>query len=54
MKMKQVGIDYSLTSPAICVTDDKFIFERSRFYFLTNKKKHLGIFGNITGSEHQP
>ena len=54
MKMKQVGIDYSLTSPAICITDDKFIFERSRFYFLTNKKKHLGIFGNITGSEHQP
>ena len=50
---KLVGIDYSMTSPAICVTDD-FIFEHSRFYFLTNKKKHLGIFGNINGSEHQP
>ena len=38
MKMKKlVGIDYSLTSPAICVTDD-FKFEYSHFYFLTNKK----------------
>ena len=54
MKMKKlVGIDYSLTSPAICVTDD-FKFEYSHFYFLTNKKKHLGKFGNIIGYEHQP
>ena len=54
MKMKKlVGIDYSLTSPAICVTDD-FIFEHSHFYFLTNKKKHMGKFGNIIGYEHQP
>ena len=52
-KMKQVGIDYSLTSPAICVTED-FKFEHSRFYFLTNKKKHMGKFGNIIGYEHQP
>ena len=50
---KQVGIDYSLTSPAICVTND-FKFENSHFYFLTNKKKHMGKFGNIIGYEHQP
>ena len=54
MKMKKlVGIDYSLTSPAICVTDN-FKFEYSHFYFLTNKKKHMGKFGNIIGYEHQP
>jgi Holliday junction resolvasome RuvABC endonuclease subunit len=48
--MKQntiVGIDYSLTSPAICVGFKKY-------YFLTNKKKYIGeISENIIGYEHR-
>jgi len=48
-----VGIDYSLTSPAICITED-FIFENSKFFYLTNKKKYLGkMMNNIIGFEHR-
>jgi len=48
-----IGIDYSLTSPAICVTKD-FIFENSQFYYLTNKKKYIGPMSkNIFGFEHK-
>ena len=48
-----IGIDYSLTSPAICVTKD-FKFENSQFYYLTNKKKYIGPMSkNIFGYEHQ-
>ena len=48
-----IGIDYSLTSPAICVTKD-FIFENSQFYYLTNKKKYIGPMSkNIFGFEHR-
>lgn len=36
------GIDYSLTSPAICVTD----FSDSYYYFLTSKKKYDGKWMN--------
>ena len=47
-----IGIDYSLTSPAICVTTD-FKIENSNFYFLSSKKKHEGKFGKyITGQLH--
>ena len=50
--MKQttiVGIDYSLTSPCVCVNDG----EKIMFYYLTKKKKHLGkIAKNIIGEEH--
>jgi len=61
MKMKQfgqmkkiVGIDYSLNSPAICVADTSFHFNKCHFYYLTNKKKHLGsMLKNITGYEHK-
>lgn len=50
---KIVGIDYSLTSPAICITKD-FIFENSKFFFLTNKKKYIGQMSkNIFGFEHK-
>ena len=40
-----VGIDYSLNSPAICIADDNFDFNKCSFHFLTSKKKHIGKFG---------
>ena len=47
-----VGIDYSLNSPAICIADDNFDFNKCSFHFLTSKKKHIGKFGkNIFGYE---
>ena len=49
-----VGIDYSLNSPAICMADDDFDFNKCTFHFLTSKKKHIGQFGkNIFGYEHK-
>ena len=49
-----VGIDYSLNSPAICIADDTFDFNKCSFHFLTSKKKHIGQFGkNIFGYEHK-
>jgi len=45
-----VGIDYSLTSPAVCVNHNGDLF----FYYLTNKKKYLGkMTDNIMGFEHK-
>ena len=47
-----VGIDYSLNSPAICIADDNFDFNKCSFHFLTSKKKNIGKFGkNIFGYE---
>jgi len=49
-----VGIDYSLTSPAICIADESFEFDKCHFYYLTNKKKHVGkMYKNIQGDEHK-
>ena len=48
-KKKIIGIDYSLTSPAICVIDD----DKLNFYYLTNKKKYDGkMSDNIEGQLH--
>jgi crossover junction endodeoxyribonuclease RuvC len=51
------GIDYSLTTPAICVAPYKktFGFEDCKFHFLTAKKKASGSFakGQINGKEHR-
>jgi hypothetical protein len=47
-----VGIDYSITSPAICLFDEKreFSFANCSFYFLTNTKKYATkIAPNING-----
>ena len=50
MKTKTIiGIDYSLTSPAICVMNG----EKLNFYYLTNKKKYDGkMADNIEGQLH--
>ena len=48
-KKTTIGIDYSLTSPAVCVNDGDL-----SFYYLTNKKKWIGqISDNIIGYEHK-
>lgn len=47
-----VGIDYSLTSPCVCVSRDK-TFSNSFFYFLNDRKTVQGKFHNILGEEHQ-
>lgn len=50
---KIVGIDYSLSCPAVCVLDDTLEFNRSKFYFLSNRKRdHARFNGNIEGFPH--
>ena len=45
-----IGIDYSLTSPAVCINDEGDLM----FYYLTSKKKYIGQMAkNIIGYEHQ-
>ena len=44
-----IGIDYSLTSPAICIDNGALMF-----FFLTNKKKYIGqLSEDIIGYEHK-
>ena len=44
-----IGIDYSLTSPAVCINHNGKI----NFYYLTSKKKYIGEMSkNIMGTEH--
>src|SRR5210317_716102 len=44
-----IGIDYSLTSPAICVNNGNLMF-----YYLTSKKKLTGVISEeIVGYEHK-
>jgi Holliday junction resolvasome RuvABC endonuclease subunit len=47
--MKICGIDYSYTSPAICIydTDEELKFENLKFFNFTDKKKIAGIYDNI-------
>ena len=48
-KKTKIGIDYSLTSPAICVNDGNLMF-----YYLTSKKKWIGQQSeDIIGYEHK-
>jgi Holliday junction resolvasome RuvABC endonuclease subunit len=45
-----VGIDYSLTSPAVCVNKNNNFW----FFYLTSKKKYAGPMSeNIIGYEHK-
>lgn len=39
-----VGIDYSMTSPAICVCSGDFKYENCKFIFVTGTKKYAQIF----------
>jgi len=41
-----VGIDYSLTSPALCINIDGDA--GLMFYYLTNKKKYTGMIRMMT------
>ena len=50
-----VGVDYSLSSPAVCISPDENVsFFTSQFYFLTTKKKYEGTWNNIYGDLHKP
>jgi hypothetical protein len=47
-----IGIDYSLTSPAMCVMVEP-TYNKCMFYYLTSNKKMVGTFGNAVGYEHK-
>ena len=53
---KIVGIDYSLSSPAVCICTGDFKFENCKIYYLTTVKKYEGDFynGQINGRLHLP
>ena len=51
-KMIVVGIDYSLTSPCVCIARDK-TFSNSFFYFLNDRKTVQGKFHHILGEQHE-
>ena len=42
----KIGIDYSLSSPGVCVntSEEEFKYEDCKFYYLTNTKKYQGNF----------
>jgi len=50
-----IGIDYSLNSPAVCVSRNcGTSFSDCYFYYLTSKKKHMGkMLENVIGYEHK-
>lgn len=41
-----VGIDFSMSCPAMCVCVGEHVIENCKFYFLTNVKKYVGEFDN--------
>jgi len=48
--MRIIGVDYSLSSPCVCVFEgDSFTFENCKFYYLTNNKKYDIDSNNILG-----
>ncbi len=51
-KIKAIGIDYSLNSPAVCIASGDRSFKNCKFYYLSSKKKYMGQFDNITGTEY--
>ena len=51
-KIKAIGIDYSLNSPALCIASGDMSFKNCKFHYLSSKKKYIGQFDNITGTEY--
>ena len=51
-KIKAIGIDYSLNSPAVCIASGDLSFKNCKFYYISSKKKYIGKFDNITGTEY--
>lgn len=52
--MRIVGIDYSLTSPCVCIGNpDNFNFSTCKFFYLTDSKKLDVDVDNICGDLHQ-
>lgn len=52
--MRIVGIDYSLTSPCVCIgTLDNFKFSLCKFHYLTDSKKLDIDIDNIRGDLHR-
>lgn len=49
-----VGIDYSMTSPALCIHDgDEWSVNNCTFYYLTNKSKYLTHTDTVRGSLYE-
>ena len=44
-----VGIDYSMSSPAVCVCDGEFKIENCKFLYITPMKKYEGVYGQFEG-----
>ena len=43
--LKKVGIDYSMSSPAICLSyNEEVSWQTCKIFYLTDKKKYLGHF----------
>lgn len=51
---KIVGVDYSMSCPALCVLADDGSFANSKFFFLTSRKRDISIAGNIRSELHLP
>ena len=51
-KIKAIGIDYSLNSPALCIASGDMSFKNCKFHYISSKKKYIGQFDNITGTEY--
>jgi hypothetical protein len=49
--MTIIGIDYSLSCPCVCVSNNK-TFMDNYFYFLSDVKRHHGLAINILGDPH--
>lgn len=51
--MRIVGIDYSLSSPCLCICEsDNFGFSKCKFYYLTDNKKFNVDVDNLQGELH--
>lgn len=49
MSSSVLGIDYSMTSPALCYCEGEISFQSCQIHYLTSVRKCEGLFGNMTG-----